>query len=215
MALTVGLSTLTTLLSLLRITVFAQWHPNLKFIAWITSWSWQTWAVLWSVVWIFVILQGAVAVVRKREAKIGGQDRHRVALEENIKQLSAELEKREIARRELEVKLKTQLKQDSAEPTPQEERQRQHVRAELRNQSFTADERNVLRYILDHSRVRKSTLVKRLSGYAEQVIPSTVRKAKETDLVFEEIEQLTGERWLSVNPELKCALDFVLNEQTV
>jgi hypothetical protein len=90
-ALTAALSMLVTLFSLVRNTIFSQWHPNLKFVAWIASWQWQTWVALWSVVWILVILQGAVAVVKKRTTDLEQVKGELASLKESIQADKARL----------------------------------------------------------------------------------------------------------------------------
>lgn len=85
MALTAGISTLNTLLWVIRNTIFSHWHPNLRFVVWITSWPWQTWVALWSVVWMFVVLQGAVAVARKRTSELEQAKRELASLKGGIR----------------------------------------------------------------------------------------------------------------------------------
>ena len=64
------LDALFTLFSAYRYTVFANLTFKWKIIEWVFSWRWQTWLALWSLVWIIVILQGAVSAVRSRECNI-------------------------------------------------------------------------------------------------------------------------------------------------
>ena len=65
-----ALDALCTVFSAYRYTVFANVNLNWKIVQWVLSWHWQTWLSLWSLVWILVILQGAVAAVRRRENTI-------------------------------------------------------------------------------------------------------------------------------------------------
>jgi hypothetical protein len=100
-ALVAGLSTISFFISLLRHTVFASFNLNWKVAEWVLSWHWQAWVALWSVVWIFVILKGAVDTVHRREKLLATS-------EENLKKLNSDLESERDTIRKLRSELSEQ-----------------------------------------------------------------------------------------------------------
>ena len=147
------------------------------------------------VIYAFELSWNVVAVSPVMLDQRGHQERDEMA--ETIRQLKAE---------------RDQLDQRLTEPkiTPQEERRRQHVRGKLHD--FTMDERHVVRHILDHGEISLSVLMR--LAVDPKAIQNARRKGRESGLLIERMDQMAGERWLSVKLEFQAALEFVLAEQS-
>ncbi len=179
----------------------------------IHPWS-DVWKILLTVVVSYVIVMSLAFISKvitvpavldqEKTNKVTELDRHRLKLEENLKMMSLEVDNREIARQECEKRL-------AAHPViQQEQRQLDLVRSKLRE--VTADERHVLRFVLDHGKMRLSTLQHELAVYGPKV-DSAVSKATQTDLIMLEVVPTAEDRLLYVNPALEPALKIVLGEQ--
>ena len=63
-----SISTITTLLSLIRHSIFASWHPTWKGADLLLSWHWQDWLCIWLGLFILVILSSCNKVVSRHVA---------------------------------------------------------------------------------------------------------------------------------------------------
>ena len=155
----------------------------------------------WSVAVVGPIFLYAVALVNYR-AFLRVEGRVEAKWKEKLDALSKDNESLRAEIQNLQEKL--------PKPDPHQQYQIQIVRAGLHE--FTPDEQKILRFIVAHGRVNRSTVVNKLTGYEQKLILSTVAKAGKTGVLKIESDQITGDQWWWVNPTLEAALASVLSE---
>ncbi len=160
-------------------------------------------AVLYAIetLWNFASLSPPL-MDQAKTAQINGLGRHRIGLEENLKELSLEVERRGLAWRECEKKL-------AEHPViQQEKRQLDLVQSKLRD--VTPEERHVLLFILDHGKISRFTIDRQLSTCKQNIRDAAIGKGMNTGLIMEELIPASPDKYLYIAPALEAALKTVL-----